>query len=128
MREESSSAHTSLSVKIQTSNQNAQKEVMKQKFKLFATQVQSAKCDTSCCLNLFNTGFMPSLSYLILTTQFSELEWNKIISSTICVLLNADGMVKTLAHAVPYALEKNQGLGVKNSFLSSRNYLYYGIP
>ena len=38
----------------------------------FATQINNAKCDKTSCLNAFNTSFMPTLSYKMIVTQFSE--------------------------------------------------------
>ena len=59
---------------------------------------------------------MPSLSYMMIATQFTEQQWNKMISPAIQATLNAAGVVRNLAHAVLNGPEKYQGLAVKNPF------------
>ena len=76
----------------------------------------AAQCDKTSCLNAFKTSFMPSLSYRMIATQFTEQQWNKMISPAIQATLNAAGVVRNLAHAVFYGPEKYQGLVVKNPF------------
>ena len=41
----------------------------------FSTQMNSAKCNKTSCLNALNTSFMPTLSYRMIATQFTEQEW-----------------------------------------------------
>ena len=38
----------------------------------FSTQKNSAKCNQTSCLDTFATSFMPTLSYRIIATQFTE--------------------------------------------------------
>ena len=83
---------------------------------VFALQMGRAKCDKTSCLNAFNTSFMPSLSYKMIATQFTEQQWNKMISPAIQATLNAAGVVRNLAHAVLYGPEKYQSLAVQNPF------------
>ena len=98
---EPSSAHKSLSITVTlTGDQSAQEEILKQKCDVFASQIRAAKCDKTSCLNSFNTGFMPSLSYSMLATQFSEKQWSRIVAPAISATLNAAGMVKNLVRAV----------------------------
>ena len=59
---------------------------------------------------------MASLSYKMITAQFMEQKWNKVISPAIHAILNATDMVCNLAYAVFYGPEDYQGLGVKNPF------------
>ena len=49
----------------------------------FLTQMNSAKCDKTSCLNAFNTSCMPTLSYRMIATQFTEKQWNKAICPAI---------------------------------------------
>ena len=59
-----------------------------------STQIDSAKCNKTSCLNAFNTSLMPTLSYRIIATQFTEQQWNKAIHPAIQVTCNAAGMAK----------------------------------
>ena len=59
---------------------------------------------------------MPSLSYKIVASQFTEQQWKKMISTAIQATLNAAGVARNLAHAVLYGPEKYQGLAVQNPF------------
>ena len=83
---------------------------------VFASQMGTAQCDKTSCLNVFNTSFMPSLSYKMVASQFTEQQWNKMISPAIQPTLNATGVMCNLAHAVLYGPEKYQVLAVKNLF------------
>ena len=82
----------------------------------FASQMGTAQCDKTSCLNAFNTSFMPSLSYKTVASQFTEQQWKKMISPAIQATLNAAGIVRNMAHAVVYGPAKYQGLGVLNPF------------
>ena len=63
-RDEPTSSHTSLGVKVALNNgQGAEGVVVKDKYELIASQMKVAQCDKTACLNYFNTTFMPSLSY-----------------------------------------------------------------
>ena len=82
--------------------------------KVFSTQMNNTKCDKTSCLNAFNTSFMPTLSYRMIATQFTEQEWNKAIRPAIRVTCNAAGMAKNFSRAVLFGPQKHQGIGVKN--------------
>ena len=49
----------------------------------FASQTGTAQCDKTSCLNAFNTSFMPSLSYKMVASQFTEQQWKTMISPAI---------------------------------------------
>ena len=83
---------------------------------LFASQMGTAKCDKTACLDCFNTSFIFPLSYKMIATQFTKQQWNKTIWPAIQATLNATGIVRNLAHAVLYGPEKYQGLAVMNPF------------
>ena len=85
-------------------------------YQVFSTQINNDKCNKTCCFNAFNTLFMPTLSYRMIATQFTEQQWNKAIRPAIRVTCNAAGMAKNVAHAVLYGPLEYQGIGVKNSF------------
>ena len=53
----------------------------------------------------------------MIATQFTEQQWNKVISPAICATLNNAGMVHNLAHIVLYGSEDYQDLDVKNPFI-----------
>ena len=59
---------------------------------------------------------MPSLAYKMIATQFTEQQWNKMISPAIQATLNAAAVVQNLAHAVLYGPETYQRLAVQNPF------------
>ena len=59
---------------------------------------------------------MPTLSYRMIATQFSEQQWNKAIHPAIRATCNAAGMVKNFLHAILYGPLVYQGIGVKNPF------------
>lgn len=82
----------------------------------FSTQMNNAKCNKTSCLNVFKTSFMPTLSYRMIATQFTEREWNKAIRPAIRVTCNAAGMAKNFSRAVLFGQQKYQGIGVKNPF------------
>ena len=52
----------------------------------------------------------------MIATQFTEQQWNKIISFTIHTTLNAAGIICNLAHAILYGPEFYRGLAVKNQY------------
>ena len=81
-----------------------------------SNQINNAKCDTTSCLNAFNTSFMLTLSYRMMTTQFSEQQWNKAIRPAIRAICNAAGMVKNFPHAILYGPLVYQEIWVKNPF------------
>ena len=92
---------TSLGVKVTLDGgQAAELEVVTDAEELFPAKMRTGQCDKTPCLNYINTSFMPSLSYI--ATQFTEQQWNKVISPAICVTLNAASMVHNLAHALLY--------------------------
>ena len=82
----------------------------------FSTQMNSAKCNKTSCLNAFNTSFMPTLSYRMISIQFTEQEWNKAIHPAIHVICNAAGMAKNFPPAVLFGPQEYQGIGVKNPY------------
>ena len=59
---------------------------------------------------------MPTLSYRMIATQFSEQQWNKAIRPAIRATCNAAGMVKNFSHAMLYGPLVYQGIGVKKPF------------
>ena len=79
----------------------------------FSTQMYSAKCNKTSCLNAFNTSFMPTLSYRMIATQFTEPQWNKANAPAIRVTYNAAGTTKNFARAVLFGPQEYQGIGVK---------------
>ena len=100
-RDEPTLSNTSLGVKVVFDDgQATELVVVKDEPELFVAQTKSARCDKIYCLNCFNTSFMHSLSYKMIATQFTEQQWNKIISPTIQATLNAAGIVCNLAHTV----------------------------
>ena len=116
-REEPTTAFKSLGVPLDLANRsrdsfNAIVEICQ----TFAAQIRTAKCDKTSCLNVFNTSVMPSLSYRMIATQFSEEEWNKAIRPAIRATMNAAGMAKNIAHAIFYGPLEYQGIGVQNPF------------
>ena len=59
---------------------------------------------------------MPTLSYRMIVTQFTEQQWNKAIAPAIRVTCNAVDMAKNLAHTVLFGSHQYQGIGVKNLY------------
>ena len=78
--------------------------------------MNNANCDKTSCLNAFDTFFMPTLSYRMIATQFTEQEWNTAIRLAIRVTCNAAGMAKNFSRPVMFGPQKYQGIGVKNPF------------
>ena len=78
--------------------------------------MNNAKCNKTSCLNIFNTSVMPTLSYRMIATQFTEQQRNKAIHPAIRATCNAADMAKNLPHAILYGPLDYQGIGVKNSF------------
>ena len=116
-REEPTSAHVSLGfLKPLSGGDSAEGGGISEGAHVFASQMGTTQCDKTSCLNAFNTSFMPSLAYKMIATQFTEQQWNKMISPAIQATLNAAGVVRNLAHAVLYGPDKYQGLAVQNPF------------
>ena len=59
---------------------------------------------------------MPTLSYRMIATQFTEQEWSTAIRPAIRVTCNAAGMAKNFPSPVLFGPQKYQGIGVKNPF------------
>ena len=59
---------------------------------------------------------MPTLSYRMIGTQFTEQQWNKAIRPAIKATCNVAGMVKNFPHAILNGPLLYQGIGVKNPF------------
>ena len=79
--------------------------------------MNTAKCNKSSSLNAFNTSFMPTLSYRMIATQFTEQQWNTAIRPAIRATCNAAGMAKNIAHAILYGPLEYQGIGVQNPYI-----------
>ena len=93
-RDEPTSAHVSLGMLHPLSGGDSDEGVgISEGAHVFASQMGTAQCDKTSCLNAFNTSFMPSLSYKMIATQFTEQQWNKMISPAIQATLNAAGVV-----------------------------------
>ena len=60
---------------------------------------------------------MPTLSYRMIVTQFTEQQWNKAIRPAIQATCNAAGMAKNIAHAILYGPLEYQGIGVQNPYI-----------
>ena len=60
---------------------------------------------------------MPTLSYCMVATQFTEKQWNKAICPAIRATMNAAGMAKNIAHAIFYGPLEYQGIGVQNPYI-----------
>ena len=79
-REEPTTAFESLGVPLDLANSSPDAfNAVTKKCHEFASQMKTAKCDKTSCLNAFNTLFMPTLSYCMMATQFREKQWNKAI-------------------------------------------------
>ena len=123
-RDEPTSSHTSLGVEVALDREQVcDGVVVKDESKLFAKQMKAAKCDKTTRLNCFNTSFVPSLSYKMIATQFTEQQWNKMISPIIQTTLKAASIVCNLAHAVLYGPEDYQELAVKTHIFSRRSFI-----
>ena len=83
---------------------------------IFATQIKNAKCNKTSCLNKFNTSIIPTLSYRMISTQFTEQQWNKAIRPAIQATRNTAGMAKNISHAILHGPLDYQGIGVKNPY------------
>ena len=100
-REKPTSAHVSLSFLKTLSGGDSDKGVgISEGAHVFASQMGTAQCDKISCLNAFNTSFMPSLSYKMVASQFTEQQWNKMISQANQATLNATGFIQATLNAV----------------------------
>ena len=116
-REEPTKAFESLGVETDLANCSSDAlESVTKICQVFSTQMNNAKCNKTSCLNAFNTSFMPTLSYRMIATQFTEQQWNKAIRPAIRATCNEAGMVKNIAHIVLYGPLEYQGIRVKNPF------------
>ena len=86
----------------------------------YSTQINNNKCNKTSCLNAFYTSFMPTLSYRMIATQFTEQQWKKYMCPAIWATCNAAGMVKNFTHANLLDPLEYQSIGVK-ILLPTRN-------
>ena len=66
------------------------------------------------CLNACNTSFIPSLSYRMIVTQFTEQQWNKAVAPAICTTYN---VAVNFTRAVLYGPLGYQDIGFQNPYL-----------
>ena len=93
-RDEPTSIHMSLGMLKPLSGGDSDKGVgISEGVHVFASQMGTAQCDKTSCRNEFNTSVMPSLSYKMIATQFTEQQWNKMILPAIQATINAGGVV-----------------------------------
>merc|ERR1711983_443439 len=79
-REEPSSVNESLAIQLTlTGDQSKQKEVLKEKSELFASQIRARKCDKTTALWTFTNSFFPSMMYPMVATHFSYNDWTEIM-------------------------------------------------
>ena len=117
-REEVSTAFESLGVWLALDgNQEKEKKILTEAAQVFAAQVSSSNCSRNDALYTYNNSFMASMQYPMIATQFTEKEWNKIISPALQATLNSAGMAKTFPHKVLYGPELYQGMDMKHPFL-----------
>ena len=117
-REEPTTAFKSLGVPLYLANQSSDSlNAVTKICHIFANQMKNAKCNKTSCLNVFNTSLMPTLSYRMIATQFTEQQWNKTIRLAIQATCNAAGMAKNITHNILYGPLKYQGIGVQNPYI-----------
>ena len=77
-REESSSANKSLGIQLTlTGDQSKQKEVLKERSKVFAVQIRARKCNKTTDLWTFTNSFFPSMMYPMVATHFTKSKWTE---------------------------------------------------
>ena len=117
-REEPTTAFESLGVPLDLANTSPDAfNAFTKKCHEFDSQMKTAKCNKTSCLNAFNTLFMPTLSYCMMATQFTEKQWDEEIRPAIRATMNAAGMAKNIAHAILYGPLEYQGIGVQNPYI-----------
>ena len=65
---------------------------LKEHSKLFADQIRTAKCSKNAALYTYNASFMKMMEYAMPVTQFSEVDWNRIVASALEPSLQKGGM------------------------------------
>ena len=60
---------------------------------------------------------MPTLSYRMIATHFTEQQWNKLIHPAIRSTYNAAGMAKNFPYVILYGPLEYQGIGVKTPYI-----------
>ena len=96
-RDESTSTYKFLGLRLPLSgDQFVALEDVTDECHLFLTQIMCTKCDKTSCLNAFITSFIPFLAYKMITTQFTELMWNKAMVPEIRAISNATGIRRRL--------------------------------
>ena len=117
-REEPTTVFESLGVSTNLTNQSPDSlDAVTKICQVCSTQMNNAKCNKTSCLNAFNTSFMPTLSYRMIATQFTEQQWNKAIRPAIRATWNAAGMAKNIARTILYGPLEYQGIGVQNPYI-----------
>merc|ERR1712155_506611 len=108
-REEPSSVNELLGIQLTlTGDQSKQKEVLKEKSELFASQMRARKCDKTTALWTFTNSFFPSMMYPMVATHFSEHDWTEIMRPALRATLSAAGMAKNFPRCIFYGPEKYQ--------------------
>ena len=90
--------------------------MLKHKTEIFAAQVRKNWFNKTAVIRTFQYSFMPSLSYSMVVTNFSENEWKQIISTSVRATINSAGMVRNIPHTIFYVPEKYQGLNMYHPY------------
>ena len=116
-RHEVSYAERTLGVCISMNgNEDAEMERLKEHAKLFADQMRTSKCSKNHAIYTYNFSFMKTLEYAMPVTQFSNTEWNRIVSPALIPSLQKTGLVKSFPHAILYGPDLYQGFQVMHPY------------
>ena len=64
-------------------NDEAEMTCLKDHSKLFVDQIRISKCSKNAALYTYNSSFVKSMEYAMPVTQFSEIEWNRIVTTVL---------------------------------------------
>ena len=99
-------------------NEEAEMTRLKAHVKLFADQIRTAKCSKNAALYTYNASFMKTMEYAMPVTQFSEVDWNKIVAPVLEPSLQKAGMAATFPRSVLYSPDLYQGFQVMHPYFN----------
>ena len=104
-------------------NEEAEMKRLKDHAILFADQMSTAKCSKNHAIcYTYNFSFMKTLEYAMPVTQFSNIEWNCIVSPALIPSLNKSGVSKSFPHAILYGPDLYQGFQVMHPYYNQEIY------
>ena len=99
-------------------NEEAEIPLLKDHSKVFADQIRTSKCSKNAVLYTYNSSFTKTMEYAMSVTQFSEIEWNRIVAPALEPSLQKAGMSHFFPCSVFYDPDLYQGFQVMHPYFN----------